>query len=144
MPGRLGTRILAPNPGIDSAFEMNRASHPKVTQARLLPRLRRICLRLPGASETASWGHPTFKAGGKTFCVLERYKGHLTLGFKLPAADAAAALSDARFFKSPYVGDKGWVSLIVERAPAWAEVAELSICQSVSSRGRLAAVTSRC
>jgi predicted DNA-binding protein (MmcQ/YjbR family) len=106
---------------------MKRASRPKVTEAALLPRLRRICLRLPGTLETTSWGHPTFKAGGKTFCVIETYKGHLTLCFKLPAADAAAALSDARFFRSPYVGDKGWVSLIVEGAPAWGEVAELAL-----------------
>jgi len=99
----------------------------KVTEATLLPRLRRICLRLPGTNETVSWGHPTFKAGGKTFCVLERYKGHLTMCFQLPAGDAAAALRDARFFKTPYVGDKGWVSLIVDRPPRWREVAELSL-----------------
>jgi predicted DNA-binding protein (MmcQ/YjbR family) len=112
------------DPRVDFVTRMKRASRPKVTEAALLPRLRRICLRLPGTLETTSWGHPTFKAGGKTFCVIETYKGHVTLCFKLPAADAAAALSDARFFKSPYVGDKGWVSLIVERAPDWAEVAE--------------------
>ena len=106
---------------------MERRSQRKVTQETLLPRLRRICLRLPGTLETTSWGHPAFKAGGKTFCVIETYKGHLTLCFKLPAADAAAALSDARFFKSPYVGNKGWVSLIVEGAPAWREVAELAL-----------------
>jgi len=100
---------------------------PKTTEAKLLPRLRRICLRLPGALETTSWGHPTFKAGGKTFCVIETYKGHLTLFFKLPAADAAAALRDERFFKSPYVGDERGVSLIVEGAPDWDELAELAL-----------------
>lgn len=118
---------------------MNRGSHPKVTQAKLLPRLRRICLRLPGTSETVSWGHPTFKAGGKTFCVLERYKGHLTMCFQLPASDAAAALGDTRFFKTPYVGSKGWVSLIVDTPPDWNEVAELALksyCQTAPDRLR--------
>lgn len=118
---------------------MNRPSDPKVTEARLLPRLRRICLRLPGTSETVSWGHPTFKAGGKTFCVLERYKGHLTMCFQLPAADAAAALRDTRFFKTPYVGNRGWVSLIVDAAPDWSEVRELALksyCETAPDRLR--------
>lgn len=109
------------------------------TEATLLPRLRRICLRLPGTSETVSWGHPTFKAGGKTFCVLERYKAHLTMRFKLPAADAAASLRDARFFKTPYVGDKGWVSLIVATPPDWSEIAELALksyCETAPDRLR--------
>ena len=106
---------------------MNRPSPSKVTEAKLLPRLRRICLRLPGTSETVSWGHPTFKAGGRTLCVLERYKGHLTICFKLPAGDAQAALRDTRFFKTPYVGHQGWVSLIVDTQPDWGEVAALAL-----------------
>jgi len=32
-----------------------------------LARLRSLCLSLPETSETASWGHPNFKAGKKTF-----------------------------------------------------------------------------
>jgi predicted DNA-binding protein (MmcQ/YjbR family) len=75
-----------------------------------------------------SWGHPTFKAGGKTFCVLERYKGHLTLCFKLSPGDAEAALRDTRRFKkTPYIGHKSWVSLIVDAPPDWGEVAELAL-----------------
>ena len=98
------------------------------TEAPILERLRRTCRALPGASETVSWGHPTFKAGGKTFCVLERYQGHLTICFKLSPGDAKAALRDARRFKkTPYVGDKGWVSLIVDEPPDWKEVRELAL-----------------
>jgi hypothetical protein len=47
--------------------------------------------------------------------------------FQLSGGDAAAALRDARFFKTPYVGDKGGVSLIVDRPPRWREVAELAL-----------------
>ena len=101
-------------------------NRPKVTQAKLLPRLRRICLRLPGSVETTSWGHPTFKAGGKTFCVIETYKGHLTFCFRLSGGEQAARLRDPRFLKTPYVGAKGWVSLIVDCPPDWAEVADLA------------------
>ena len=94
----------------------------------LLARLRKTCLALPGTRETVSWGHPTFKAGGKTFCVLERYQGHLTICFKLSPGDAVAALRDAaRFRKTPYIGDKGWVSLIVDEPPDWRVVTELAL-----------------
>ena len=106
---------------------MNRRSPRKVTEAQLLPRLPRICLRLPGTTETTSWGHPTFKAGGKTFCVLERLKGHLTMCFMLPGPDAAATLKLPRFLETPYVGKKGGVSLIVDTAPDWREVEELAL-----------------
>ena len=118
---------------------MKRAKRPKVTEARLLPRLRRICLRFPESAETTSWGHPTFKAGGRTFCVLERYQGHLTLCFRVSGAEQAARLQDARFLKTPYVGAKGWVSLIVDTPPDWDEVAELalySFCETAPDRLR--------
>ncbi len=94
----------------------------------ILARLRKICRALPGTSETVSWGHPTFKAGGKTFCVLERYQGHLTICFKLSPGDAAAALrDDSRFQKTPYIGDKGWVSMIIDEPQDWRVVTELEL-----------------
>jgi predicted DNA-binding protein (MmcQ/YjbR family) len=115
----------------------------------MLARLRKICRELPGTSETVTWGHPTFKAGGKTFCVLERYQGHLTICFKLSPGDAAAALRDAaRFLKTPYIGDKGWVSLIVDEPPDWRRVTELllkSFCEVAPDdvRARLLAPATR-
>ena len=93
--------------------------------ARLLPKLRALCRRLPGTTETVSWGHPTFKVGGKTFSVLEPYRGHLTLCFKLSPPDAAAARADGRFFATPYIGSQGWVSLIVDGKPDWKLIGEL-------------------
>jgi predicted DNA-binding protein (MmcQ/YjbR family) len=118
---------------------LKRPKRGKVTRARLLPRLRRLCLRFPGAIETTSWGHPTFKAGGKTFCVLEPYQGHLTLCFRLGAAEQAARLRDPRYLKTPYVGEKGGVSLIVDEGVDWAEVEELLLqgfCEAAPDRLR--------
>ena len=45
-----------------------------VTEEGVLERLRRICSALPDTTETVTFGHPTFKAAGKTFTVLETYK----------------------------------------------------------------------
>ena len=40
-----------------------------------LANLRPICLALPEARETTTFGHPTFQAGKKTFAVLDHYQG---------------------------------------------------------------------
>jgi len=101
------------------------ASQKAPSSELLLPRLRGLCRRLPGTTETVSWGHPTFKVGGKTFSVLEPCRGHLTICFKLSPPDAEAAGQDERFFTTPYIGSKGWVSLIVDRRPDWKLIGEL-------------------
>jgi len=44
-----------------------------------LARLRPLALALPESAETVSFGHPTFRVRGKTFAVLETYKGVLSL-----------------------------------------------------------------
>ena len=35
----------------------------------ILARLRRICLALPEAEERETWETPTFRIGGKIFCM---------------------------------------------------------------------------
>ena len=96
-------------------------------EQKILSKLREICLGLPGASETVTFGHPTFQAGKmKTFAVLERYKGELSISFKVGKAMQSVFLDDPRFFKTPYVGQHGWVSLRVNGRLDWKEIAELA------------------
>ena len=97
-------------------------------EQKILSKLREICLALPGASETVTFGHPTFQAGKmKTFAVLERYKGELSISFKVGKAMQSVFLDDPRFFKTPYVGQHGWVSLRVNGGKLdWKEIAELA------------------
>ena len=95
-------------------------------EQKILSKLREICLELPGASETVTFGHPTFQAGKmKTFAVLERYKGELSISFKVGKALQSVFLDDPRFFKTPYVGQHGWVSLRANTKLDWKEIAEL-------------------
>ncbi len=97
-------------------------------EQKILFKLREICLGLPGASETVTFGHPTFQAGKmKTFAVLERYKGELSISFKVGKSLQGVFLDDPRFFKTPYVGQHGWVSLRVNGCRLdWLEIAELA------------------
>jgi len=87
--------------------------------------LREICLALPEVQEVKSWGHPTFKGRGKTFAVLEPYNGHLCICFKATLPLQALLIEDPRFFKTPYIGKQGWVSLIADKPPNWKEVKQL-------------------
>jgi predicted DNA-binding protein (MmcQ/YjbR family) len=92
---------------------------------KILPRLRRICLALPGASETTTFGHPTFRAGGRTFAVFERYRGEDTICFKAALDDQALIVLDPRFFVAPYVGKHGWTSMRTAGGVDWKEVEDL-------------------
>lgn len=92
----------------------------------VLARLRKICLALPAATEKLTWGHPTFQTGGKTFAVYEQYKGEWSIVVKVGREHQALFLADARFYKTPYIGDKGWVSLRVAGKLDWREIRELA------------------
>jgi len=91
-----------------------------------LQRLRKICLALEGAEETVTFGHPTFRVIGKTFCVLEEYKGELGICVKVEQELQGLFLDDPRFFRTPYIGKHGWVTLRVYATRLnWSEVKDL-------------------
>jgi len=94
--------------------------------AALLMRLRKICSQLPDATETVSFGHPTFQVGGKTFAVFEQYKGELGLALKVEKELQQIFLKDPRFYMTPYIGKHGWVTLRIEASGInWTEVREM-------------------
>jgi predicted DNA-binding protein (MmcQ/YjbR family) len=90
-----------------------------------LTRLRAICRRLPQVTETLSWGHPNFRVADRTFCVLEPLRGQLTLVVKPEPAHRSELLEDERFFVTPYIGSRGWVSMVLDGRPNWRRVEAL-------------------
>jgi len=97
----------------------------QVNPEAVLRRLRAICLALPGASEELKWGHPNFVAGKKIFAAFEQYKGVWSICCKVPKAHQYLFLKDPRFYRAPYVGQHGWISLRAEGKLDWKEIAEL-------------------
>jgi predicted DNA-binding protein (MmcQ/YjbR family) len=99
-----------------------------ISEAEILKKLRKACLRLPDAEETVSFGHPTFRVrGGKIFAVLETYKGELGICVNVGKLMQGVFLDDPRFFRTPYVGKHGWVTLRVYAAQLnWEEIRELA------------------
>jgi predicted DNA-binding protein (MmcQ/YjbR family) len=97
-----------------------------ISEGAVLKKLRAICLRLPAATEGVTFGHPTFRIDGKMFAVLEEYKGELGICVKVGTLLQGVFLDDARFFRTPYIGKHGWVTLRVHAARLnWGEIREL-------------------
>jgi hypothetical protein len=95
-----------------------------------LPRLRKICLALPEATEKEAWGVPTFRVGGKMFAMYtNNHHGDGIVGTwcKAPPGvqEMLAGANPKRFFRPPYVGHKGWLGVRLDGKVDWDEVAEI-------------------
>ncbi len=110
------------------------STHPAkvrtATSAKLIERLRKICLALPDTAEVLAWGEPTWRVRGKIYAQLDdHHHGSAHVAVWIPAPDGAQqALIDsdpARFFRPPYVGHKGWVAIVLDTKPDWKMVAAL-------------------
>ena len=98
----------------------------KLSEENVLERLRGICTALPDTTEKITFGHPTFQAKGKTFTVLETYKNELSICVRVGKTLQGMFEADPRFYRTPYIGKHGWVSLKVHAAPLnWAEIKSL-------------------
>jgi predicted DNA-binding protein (MmcQ/YjbR family) len=78
--------------------------------------LRRVCAALPGAEEYVMVHHPAFRVGKKPFVIAgmeERVKG-ATLSINLGREAQPQLLDDARFTRTPYIGQHGWVTVVQE------------------------------
>ena len=96
-----------------------------LSEKAMLKKPRAICLRLPAATEGVSFGHRRFRIEGKMFAV-EEYKGELGICLKVGTLLQGVFLEDPRFFRTPYIGKHGWVTLRVHAAPLdWNEIREL-------------------
>ena len=94
-----------------------------------LPRLRRICLSLPGTSERESHGEPTWFVGKRVFVMYADHHHDDRVAIWLAApAGSQEALADAepdRFFRPPYVGVRGWLGVYVDVPLDWDEISRL-------------------
>ncbi len=97
--------------------------------ATALRRLRDICAALPEVSERVSHGAVTFFVRGKrTLCYLtDDHHGDGRLALVAPAPpgvqEELIRTDPERFFRPPYVGQRGWIGLRLDVAPDWEEVA---------------------
>src|SRR3984893_6305537 len=77
--------------------------------------IRQLCMALPGTSEVEAWGHPNFRVAGRTFAVFETYKGRPCIAISADPEEQPFLVEHFGFFRTPYVGNRGWVSAWVDQ-----------------------------
>ena len=93
-------------------------------------RLRAICLALPDTSEKVAWGEPTWRVRGRLFAQLDNHHhgaDHLAVWMPAPLGEQESLifLDRERFFRPPYVGQRGWIGVRIDRRPNWTLIASL-------------------
>ena len=103
---------------------LSRKTLPRQFERPVVSKLRELCLSLPETSERASWGHPNFRAGKRTFVTFEVFKDKPSIAFRLDPANVDLLLRRKDFFATPY-GRGQWVSLHIEGNVNWSLVGRL-------------------
>jgi predicted DNA-binding protein (MmcQ/YjbR family) len=90
-----------------------------------LPRIRKICLSLPEATEVEAWGAPTFRIG-KIFAMYSAAENHHGAGregiwVKTDhfTQDLLVRGQPSRYFSPPYVGPQGWTGVYLDGDTDW-------------------------
>ena len=108
------------------------STHPirplSASDARLVQRIRGMCMQLPEANERISHGECTWFAGkGKVFAMIDNHhhgSPHLSVWLPQPsgAQEALVGAEPERYFRPPYVGVGGWVGVVLDTRPDWGVV----------------------
>ncbi|MFY0760828.1 MmcQ/YjbR family DNA-binding protein [Metabacillus dongyingensis] len=94
--------------------------------AGILENLRNICLALPEAVEIIDgFGHNTFKINGKSFVISGESEKGFSMSFKSDRETQELLLQKEHFFKTPYIGHHGWVSILNPAGKDWDELTDL-------------------
>jgi predicted DNA-binding protein (MmcQ/YjbR family) len=94
--------------------------------AGMLECLRKVCLALPEALEHVDgFGHNTFKINGKSFVISGESEKGFSLSFKSDRETQGLLLQKEHFFKTPYIGQHGWVSIHNPQGEDWDELTDL-------------------
>ncbi|MEH7272856.1 MmcQ/YjbR family DNA-binding protein [Neobacillus vireti] len=94
--------------------------------ADMLDNVRTICLALPEAVEIIDgFGHNTFKINGKSFVISGENNKGFSLSFKSDRETQELLLQKEYFYKTPYIGQHGWVSVNNPDEEVWEELTGL-------------------
>ncbi|CAK6478759.1 MmcQ/YjbR family DNA-binding protein [Bacillus sp. EB93] len=92
----------------------------------MLDIIRNICLALPKANEHIDgFGHNTFKINGKSFVITGESEEGFSLSFKSDRETQELLLQKEKYFKTPYIGRHGWVSIQNPDREDWDELTYL-------------------
>ena len=92
---------------------MGEAERPlTAAEQAVLKRLRRVYEGLDGVvEERDKFGHVAIRVGKKTLAMLGLNEGVPSLGLKSDLTTQSFLVDRGRFYRTPYVGQHGWVSI---------------------------------
>lgn len=92
----------------------------------IMARVRALCESLPGAEAYLMHGHPSYRAGKKCFLIgAEDDPSDPGFSIKVPVLAQPDYLEDARFGRTPYIGQHGWIDVHLEHPFTWEEIERL-------------------
>jgi predicted DNA-binding protein (MmcQ/YjbR family) len=95
---------------------------------RLLTAVRSVCERLPEVEEVIDgFGHTTFKVRKKSFVIAGMGEGGEALSIKADLVTQEALVRHGPYYRTPYIGQHGWVSIADPLEHDWVGVEELIV-----------------
>lgn len=93
---------------------------------RLLTALRKTCARFSGVEELVDgFGHTTFKVKKKSFVIAGMGENGTSISIKCDPITQAALIKRGPYYRTPYIGQHGWVSVENPLKQDWPEIQEL-------------------
>jgi predicted DNA-binding protein (MmcQ/YjbR family) len=113
---------------------------------RLLTALREVCMRLPETTEVVDgFGHTTFKVRNRSFVIAgDGDDGLGSIALKSDPVTQSHLIRRGPYFRTRYIGQHGWISLMDPLRHDWSEVQELIVdAWRLAAPKRLAATLER-
>lgn len=95
---------------------------------RLLVALRRAVARLPEVHEVVDgFGHTTFKVRKKSFVIAGMAEAGAGISIKSDPATQSHLIRRGPYYRTPYIGQHGWISVDDPLSQDWAELEDLIV-----------------
>lgn len=95
---------------------------------RLLAALRRVTSRLPEVEEVVDgFGHTTFKIRKKSFVIAGMGEDGGAISIKSDPTTQFYLIKRGPYYRTPYIGQHGWVSVGEPMRQDWTELEELIV-----------------
>jgi predicted DNA-binding protein (MmcQ/YjbR family) len=90
---------------------------------RLLAALRGVCAGLPQVEEHIDgFGHTTFRVGRNSFVIAGMGERGEAISLKSDPTTQAMLVRRGPYYRTPYIGHHGWISVADPRECDWAEI----------------------
>jgi predicted DNA-binding protein (MmcQ/YjbR family) len=108
---------------------MGHAGRPLTAgEVAVVERLRGITRSLPEVVQVRDgFGHATFRVGKRSFAIIGAQDVTVYLSLKTDLITQDALVRRGPWMRAPYIGQHGWITVVVAPTLDWKEVAELVV-----------------